>query len=83
MLLETIISEATFLFTVWVFFYEPLRFTRQRGKGKAIYLTRFYHPHPIHRHLHTSQAITADGSPLLIASSLSRTVSLWFVSASH
>ena len=42
-----------------------------------------YHFHPLHRHLDISRAITAESSPLHIASSQIRTGNLWFLSASH
>ena len=55
------------------------RFTihRTTGEKEAIYLSPVYHFHPlhrhlVHRHLDISQEITAEGSPLLIASSWTR-----------
>ena len=51
-------------------FHEHSRFTGQQGKGEANSLTRLYHFHPLHRHLDSSRAITADSSPLHIASRL-------------
>ena len=72
-----------FFFFIWVFFHEHSRFTGQQGKGKGIYLTPLYHFHPLHRHLDSSRAITAESSPLHIASSRTRTGILWFPSASR
>ena len=58
-----------FFFSIWVFFYEHSRITGLQGKGEGISLTPHYHFHPFHRHLHISRAITAESSPLHIASS--------------
>ena len=57
-----------FFFSIWVFFHEHLRFTGQQGKGKAISSRPPYYFHPLHRHLDTSLAITAESSPPHIAS---------------
>ena len=68
-----------------LFFHEHSRFTGQQGKWKAISSTPFYHfPHfhPLHRHLCIIRAITAESSPLHIASSRTRTRGLWFPRAS-
>ena len=43
----------------------------------------FFHFHPLHRHLDISRAITAEGSPLHIAGSRTRTGNLWLPSASR
>ena len=72
-----------FFFSIWVFFHEHSRFTGQQGKGEGIYLTPLYHFHPLHRHLDISRAITAESSPLHIASSRTRNGNLWFPSASR
>ena len=56
---------------------------RQQGKGEAISLSPLYHFHPLHRHLDISRAITAESSPLHIASSWTWTGNLWFLSASR
>ena len=64
------------LFFIWIFFHEHSRFTGQQGKGEGIYLTPLYHFHPPHRHLGISRAITADSSPLHIASTQTRTGNL-------
>ena len=71
-----------FFFLVWVFFHEHSRFTGQQGKGEDISLTPLYHFHSLHRHLGISRAITAESSPLHIASSRTWTGNLWFPSAS-
>ena len=49
-----------FFFSIWVFFQEHSRFTRQQGTGEGIYLTPLYHFLPLHRHLDISRAITAE-----------------------
>ena len=64
------------LFFIWIFFHEHSLFTGQQGKGEGICLTRLYHFHPLHRHLDISRAITADISPLHIASTRTRTGNL-------
>ena len=51
-----------------------------RGRGRGIF---YYHFHPLHRHLDISRAITAESSPLHIASSRTRTGNFWFPSASR
>ena len=70
-------------FSTWVFSHEHSRFTGQQGIGEAISLTPLYHFHPLHRHLDVSWAITAENSPLHIASSRTRTGNLCFPSASR
>ena len=57
--------------------------TGLQGKGEGIPLTPHYHFYILHRHLDISQAITAESSPQLIASSRTRTGNLWFPSASR
>ena len=69
-------------FSIWVFFHKHSRFTRLQRKGEGIYLTPLYHFHPLQRHLNISWAITAESSPLHIASSWTRTWNFWFPSAS-
>ena len=67
-----------FFFSIRVLFHEHLRFTWQQGKGEGIYLTPLYHFHSLQRHLNISRAITAESSPLHIASSRTRTGNLLF-----
>ena len=55
----------------------------QGSMGRGISLIPFYHFHPPHRHLDISRAITAEISPLHIASSRTRTGNFWFPSASR
>ena len=55
-------------FFIWVFFYEHSRITGLQGKREGIPLTPHYHSYPFHRHLDISRAITAESSPLYIAS---------------
>ena len=54
-------------FSIWVFYHEHSRFTGQQGKEEAITLTPLYHFHLIH--LEISREITAESSPLHLASS--------------
>ena len=61
-----------------VFFSETFTIHRTAGEGEAISLTPLYHCHPLHRHLDISRAITAESSPLHIASSRTGTGKLWF-----
>ena len=68
-----------FLFSTWVFFQEHSPSTGLQGKGEGIYLTPLYHFQPLHRHLDISRVITAEVSPLHIASSRSRTRNLFLV----
>ena len=69
------------LFSISVFFHEHPRFTGQQGKGEAISLTLLYHFHPLESHLDISRAITAESSPLHIASSLAQTGNVnWIIS---
>ena len=79
----TFVKSSIFFFSIWVFFYEHSRITGLQGKGEGISLTPHYHFHPLHRHLDISQAITAESSPLHIASNRTRTGNLWFPSASR
>ena len=55
-------------FSVCILFHGHSRFTGQQGKGEAICSTPLYHFHPFHRHLGISWVITAESSPLHIAS---------------
>ena len=64
--LETHCSHQSFL-------HEHSWFTGQQGRGNAISLIPLYYFHPPHRHLDTSWEIAAESSPLLIASSWTRT----------
>ena len=65
-------------FSTWVFFHEHSRITGLQGKREGISLTPHYHFHSLHRHIDISRAITAESSPLQIASSQTRTGNLWF-----
>ena len=77
------VDHQILFFPVWVFFHEHSRLMGQQGKGEGIYLTPHYHFHPLRRHLDISWAITAESSPLHIASSRTRTENFWSPSASH
>ena len=70
-------------FSIWLFFHKYSKFIGHYGKGEAISLTPLYHFHQLHRRLEISWAITAETSPLEIASSRTRTENLWFPSGSR
>ena len=70
-----------FLFFCLVFFHWHSRFTGQQGKWEAISSTPLCHFHPLHRHLDISRAITAECSPLHLASSPTQTGNIWLLSA--
>ena len=61
-------ESSFFFFSIWIFFSEHSCFTGQQGKREAISLAPLYHFRPVHRHLDVSPAITAESSPLHIAS---------------
>ena len=61
--------QATSFFSICVFLHKHSRITGQQGKAEGIYLTPLYHFRPLHRHLYISRTITAEDSPLHIASS--------------
>ena len=81
---STFCSSSFFCFILFcfVFFYLGLlsrtfMIHRTTGEEEVIYLSPVYHLHPlhrhlVHRHLDISQEITAESSPLLIASSRTR-----------
>ena len=66
-----------FFFSMWVFFHEHSRIIGLQGKEEGI--TPHYYFHLLHRHLDMRQAITAESSPLHIASSRTWTGNLWFI----
>ena len=65
-------------FSIWLFFQEYSRFTRQQVKGKAISLYPFYHFQPLCRHLDIRWVIDADSVLLCRTGSLNRTWNLWY-----
>ena len=67
-----------FFFSIWIFFHEHSRITELQGKGEGFSLTPHYHFYSLHRHLDISWAITAENSPLHIASSRTRTRNLCY-----
>ena len=81
--LFTMSNISIVFFPIWVFFHEHSRITGVQDKGKGISLTPHYHFHPLRRHVDISREITADSSPLHIASSWTRTKHLWFPRASR
>ena len=62
------------------FLSQTITIHRTTKTGEAIYLTPFYHFHPLHRHLDITRAITAESSPLCIASTGTQSENLWFLS---
>ena len=76
-------SKIRIFFSLWVLFHEHSRITGLQGKGEGISLTPHYHFHLLHRQLDIRRAITAESSPLYIASSRTRPGNLWFPSACH
>ena len=72
-----------FFLSILVFFHGHSRITGLQGKGEGTSLTSHYHFHPLHRHLDIGRGIAVENSPLHIASIRSRTVNLWFPSASR
>ena len=73
---DNLLLDSLSFFSIWVFFQVHSRFTGQQRKKEAIYLTPLYHFHPLHRHLDIVWAITAESSPLYIASSQTQTQTL-------
>ena len=76
--LSTLVLVAAVLFCF--FFLSGFYFTNIQGKEEGISLTHHYQFHPLHIHLHISRTITAESSPLHIASSRTQTGNLWFPS---
>ena len=79
-------KEAKFLrsfFSILFLFHELSRFTGQQEKREAISLTPVSHFKLLRKHLDIIQAITAESSPLQIASRWTRTWNLWLIGASH
>ena len=71
------------IFSIWVFLQEHSRVTGQLQKGDAIFSIPLYIFLPPHRQLDISRAITAENSPLHIASSQTPAGNLWFPRASR
>ena len=63
-------------FSLWVFFHKRSQIKELQDKREGISLTLHYHFHQLHRHLDISRTITAERSPLHIASSRTQTGSL-------
>ena len=72
-----------FIFLSGFFLHKHSWIAGLQGKGESISLTPHYHFQPHHRHFDISQVITAESSPLHIASSQARSGNLWFPSASR
>ena len=72
-----------FFFLSGFLFPEHSWITGLQGMGEGIPLTPHYNFYSLHRHLDLSWAITAESSPLHIASSQTRTGNLWFPRASR
>ena len=71
------------IFSIWVFLQEHSRVTGQLEKEDAIFSIPPYIFLPTHRQLDISRAITAENSPLHIASSQTPAGNLWFPRASR
>ena len=71
------------IFSIWVFLQEHSRVTGQLEKEDAIFSIPPYIFLPPHRQLDISRAITAENSPLHIASSQTPAGNLWFPRASR
>ena len=69
---------------IYIFFLSGLfchdysRITGLQGKRESISITPHYHVYPLYRYLDAGWEITAEISPLHIASSGARTGNLWF-----
>ena len=73
-----------FVFFFFLIFYLSGFYLKYINDSKeTVFLTPLYHFHPLHRRLDISQVITAESSPLHIASRCTRTGNLWFPSASR
>ena len=73
-------------FAIWVFFHEHSRITGVQewgGGGGGFFFTPHLHMQPLYRHLNISRAVTAEITPLHIASSRTRTGNVQFPSASR
>ena len=68
---------------IYIFIYLRSRITGLQGKGEGISLNPHYHFHLLRKHLDISRAITAESSPLHIASDRTQAGNLWFPSASR
>ena len=65
-------AKTDIFFSIWVFFHEYSRFPGKQGKKEGISLTPLY-LQPLHTRSDIRRAITADSSPLHIASSRKQT----------
>ena len=72
-----------FQFPSFNFFFYLGFLSRTFTNREGISLFPHYHLHPLHRHLYISRAITAESSPLHIASSRIQTGNLLFPSENH
>ena len=70
---QSIFADLPLKTSIFFFF---ARSTGLQGKGEDISLTPHHHFHLLHRHLDISRAITAESSPLHIASSRTQTGNL-------
>ena len=75
--------KCSIFFSIRVFFHERSRITGLQGKGEGISLTPHYQFNQHYRHLDINREITAETSPLRIASSQTQTGNLWLPSTSH
>ena len=72
--------RATVFFFLFRFTFTNIHNHRTAEEGGGYYLTPLYPFHPLHRHFDINRVITAESSPLRIASSRARTGNLWFPS---
>ena len=66
-----------YFFSIWLFFLKHSPITGLQGKGEGVSVIPHYHFHQLHIHLDISWVITAESSPLHIASSRTRTRNLF------
>ena len=71
-----------YFLSIGLFFHKIFTIYKTAGKGRPNQ-SAHYHLHPLHEHLRISRAITAESSPLHIASDRTRNGNLWFLSASR
>ena len=76
-LVDNAANASLLIFCVSVVFHEHSRFKGQQDKREAISITPLYHFYSLHRHLDISWVITAESSPLHLASSRTQTGNLW------
>ena len=81
LMVKNFIWKNKIFFSYLSFLSRTLMNHKTAGEGEGISLTLLYHFDFFHKYLHITQAITAESSPLHIASDWTRTGNLWFPSA--